>query len=195
MKKILALSAVAFLLFCNQAPAPVAEETRNPQWAEPMEAAGLPNLHRIDDGLYRGAQPEEEGFPSLAELGIKTVINLRARHESREEAEAAGLEYVALPMRAHRAKQKHVIEFLKVAADPERRPVFFHCMHGADRTGLMAAGYRVAVQEWTPEDAVEEMKEGGFGFHSIWVNLPDLVEEMDYDRVKKEAGIDTPVKE
>ena len=43
-----------------------------------------------------------------------------------------------------------------------------HCQQGADRTGTMMAFYRIAVQGWPKDDAIAEMKNGGYGFHSIW---------------------------
>ena len=39
--------------------------------------AGVPNFHQINDHVYRGAQPTDLGFQSLAQLGVKTVIDLR----------------------------------------------------------------------------------------------------------------------
>lgn len=38
-----------------------------------------------------------------------------------------------------------------------------HCKHGSDRTGLMSAMYRVVVENWSKEDALKEMTQGGFG--------------------------------
>ncbi|WP_282598360.1 tyrosine-protein phosphatase, partial [Pseudomonas chlororaphis] len=42
-------------------------------------------------------------------------------------------------------------------------PVLMHCKHGSDRTGLMSAMYRVVVQGWSKEEALNEMTGGGFG--------------------------------
>ena len=38
--------------------------------------------------------------------------------------------------------------------DAENGPFLIHCQHGADRTGLMSAMYRILEQGWTPEDAL-----------------------------------------
>ena len=40
---------------------------------------------------------------------------------------------------------EQVREFFTVVLDPARQPVFFHCAHGKDRTGTMAALYRIEV--------------------------------------------------
>jgi hypothetical protein len=62
-------------------------------------------------------------------------------------------------------------------------------MHGADRTGTMCALYRIAVQGWTKEEAVLEMTEGSFGFHSVFHNPPEWIQELDVESIKRDAGI------
>jgi len=37
--------------------------------------------------------------------------------------------------------------------------------------------------------AIDEMTRGGFGFHSIWKNLPKLIEDLDVEKVKAAAGL------
>ena len=51
----------------------------------------------------------------------------------------------------------------------------------ADRTGTVCAVYRVAVDGWTKEEAIREMREGGFGFHEVWKNLPRWIEGLDVE--------------
>ena len=53
--------------------------------------------------------------------------------------------------------------------------VLVHCQHGADRTGTMCALYRILRQDWKVEDAITEMKDGGYGYHSIWFHLPRFI--------------------
>ena len=50
---------------------------------------GIDNFHRVDEPVYRGAQPLEEGFEYLAKVGVKTVMDLRNGKErtSAEEKE------------------------------------------------------------------------------------------------------------
>ena len=38
----------------------------------------------IDTGLYRGGQPEREGFEYLKKTGIKTVINFRTENDEEQ---------------------------------------------------------------------------------------------------------------
>src|SRR5688572_17589921 len=61
----------------------------------------LPNFHKVNDMVYRGAQPKNGGLVLLRRLGIKTVVNLRdndARAKQEEVgAHMAGLQYFNFP--------------------------------------------------------------------------------------------------
>jgi len=164
-----------------------AAEARPAKWAVPVrDKKGLPNLHKITDNLYRGAQPDDEGFAELKAMGIKTVVNLRSLHSDRSECEEAGLDYVHITMQPWEGEDDEIVDFLKVVMDREHQPVFFHCQHGADRTGTVCAVYRVLVQGWSKDDAIEEMKDGGYGFHAIWQNLIKYIRELDVDEIKSQ---------
>jgi hypothetical protein len=53
----------------------------------------------------------------------------------------------------------------------------------------MTAVYRIAVQGWSKEEAIREMKDGGFGFHGIWQNLVAWINSLDFESIKKESGL------
>jgi len=158
-------------------------------WAEKLDRPGLPNLHKVDDGLYRGAQPEPEGIRELEKLGIKTIINLRTFHSDEEILGESPLDAISIPVATWNLTEEQIVQFLQIAADPKRRPVFVHCQHGADRTGTMCAAYRIVVQNWTKPQAIEEMTDGGFGYHAIWKNLVSIIENMDVEKIRTKAGV------
>jgi protein tyrosine/serine phosphatase len=158
-------------------------------WAQPIKRQGLPNLFKVSDRLYRGAQPTDVGLQGLQELGVKTVVDLRAGHSDNAQL-PAGLRLVSIPMRAWRAKEADMVRFLRVATDRQSGPVFVHCAHGSDRTGLMVAVYRIAVQGWSKDEAIREMTSGGYGFNSLWKNLPAALRKLDVEKLKAEAGLD-----
>lgn len=162
---------------------------RPAQWAQPVEQAGVPNLHKVSNILYRSAQPTAEGMLNIESLGVETVVNLRSFHSDRDKLEQTGLAYEHIYMKAWHPEEEEIIRFLKIVTNPKRTPVLVHCQHGADRTGTMCAVYRVVVQGWSPEEAIREMVEGGYGFHGIWANLLHWIKGLDFDRIKKEAGI------
>jgi protein tyrosine/serine phosphatase len=139
--------------------------------------------------LYRGAQPTKEGFKQLEKLGVKTVVNLRSFHSDRDEIKDVNLGYEHIYMTAWRAEDEDAVRFLRIVTDPNHTPVFVHCQHGADRTGLMCAIYRIAVQDWSKDEAIEEMTKGGFGFHGLFQNLVDYIHRLDVEKIKQQAGI------
>jgi protein tyrosine/serine phosphatase len=160
---------------------------RPDQWAQPVSMNGVPNLHKVSETLYRSAQPTAEGMVNLKAYGIKTIINLRSFNSDRKEIGDTGLEYEHLYMKAWHPEVKEAVRFLKIISDSKRAPFLVHCQHGADRTGIMCAIYRVAVQGWTKAEALKELKEGGYGFHEIWKNLPPWFEKLDIEAIKKQA--------
>jgi protein tyrosine/serine phosphatase len=161
---------------------------RPAHWAQPLERPGVANLHQVEPDLYRGAQPDARGMKSLSEMGVHTVLNLRSLHSDRDEIGELPLRYEHLPTVAWHTSDDDVIRFLRIATDPERRPLFVHCQHGADRTGMMMAIYRIVVQGWSKDDAIQEMTEGGFGYHSLWHNLVSHVQDLDVERIRRELG-------
>jgi len=165
---------------------------RPARWAVPVDEPGLPNLHRVSDVYYRGAQPTAGGMRELEKLGVKTVVNLRAVHSDRDEIGDTKLEYEHISFKAWHAEDEDVVRFLRIVTDPARQPVFVHCQHGADRTGTMTALYRIAVEGWSKEDAIAEMTGGGYGFHAMWKNLVEYVRNVDVERLAREAGVEPP---
>ena len=68
------------------------------------------------------------------------------------------------------------------------KPVLIHCRHGSDRTGLIVALYRILYQNWTKEDALEEMLKGGYGHHSIFKNLPQIIRQIDVEKLRAKVN-------
>lgn len=130
----------------------------------------LPNFHQVNEGLYRGAQPKKDGIKRLAQLGVKTIVNLREddAQAKREETEAlaAGLRYFSVPLhRTGRPSDEQVERALAILNSAENQPVFVHCRLGADRTGTIIAIYRISHDGWTSERAKAEADH--YGMH-VW---------------------------
>ena len=58
----------------------------------------------------------------------------------------------------------------------------------------MAAFYRMVVQGWSKKEALREMTQGGFNYHSVWTNLIDFIEEADIPEYRRKLGIPEPKK-
>ncbi len=154
-----------------------------------LSRPGLSNFFLVTPKIYRGAQPDPEGFRQLKKMGIKKVINLRAFHSDRNETAANHLSYDHLFMKAWHPEDEDVVRFLQMVADPSQQPVFIHCQHGADRTGMMVAVYRIAACGWSKEEAIEEMSQKRFGFHPVWKNLVKYVGQLDVEDLLKKSGV------
>jgi protein tyrosine phosphatase (PTP) superfamily phosphohydrolase (DUF442 family) len=140
--------------------------------AAKVKLAGLPNLGKVGDRLYRGGQPEKEGYEELKKLGVQVVVNFRQSSEQDNDAEQArveglGMRYVEIPWRGlDDPSNAQIAEFLRLLKDNPDKTIFYHCRRGAERTGVMTAAYRMAFQRWTPEQALAEMEE--FKFRGFW---------------------------
>jgi len=138
-------------------------------FAAPATVQGVGNFQKVDEHVYRGAQPTDEGFRNLSKLGIKTIIDLR-EFDDRSRAEqksvtAAGMQYIGVPMKGmQRPSDASVYKVLSMLEDTSTGPVFVHCKRGADRTGNVIACYRVEHDHWTNDRALTEAKSMGMSF-------------------------------
>jgi protein tyrosine/serine phosphatase len=124
---------------------------------------GLRNFHKVNDHLYRGAQPAVWGYKTLASLGVKTVIDLREEGISEVLEEKLvknnGMKFLSVPLNGHKAPTEDEIDkILTVLDDQSNWPIYIHCRRGADRTGTVIACYRVAHDKWDNQRALEEAK-------------------------------------
>jgi len=165
---------------------------RSIKWAERVTVKGAPNLHKVDTNFYRSAQPSRDGFAALATSpGIKTDINLRAFHRDDKLVRGLDITLVSVPIHTWHIETEDVVTALRAIRQGQKRgPVLLHCQHGADRTGLVTALYRILYQGWTKEDALAEMKDGEFGYHAIWGNIPTFLAKVDVASLK--AAVDAP---
>ena len=126
------------LLTVDSAPVPASK--RPAEWAQPVELPGCPNLNKVTDTLYRGAQPTAEGFARLKQLGVQTIINLRHNHSDVDEMGDLKFNYIAIPMHAWHAEDEDIVAFLRAVTDKKNGVIFVHCEHGSDRTGFSNCG-------------------------------------------------------
>ena len=158
-----ALSAIFALIFSFSINA-VAKSNPN------FPNVKIKNFGQMDDRFFRGARPKDEDYKALADLGVKTVIDLtdNSRAEEQPAVEAAGLRYINIPMvdKSYPSIEQ-VNEFLKVVNDPETGKFFVHCAGGRHRTGVVGAVYRFNHDGWNLEQVLAEMNQydfsSGFG--------------------------------
>ena len=149
----------------------------------------LPRFHRINEKLYRGAQPRRGGLMRLRQLGVKTVINLRGSNEDmrseEQQARTLGLNYFNVPLgRIGRPSDEKVQRVIAILNAPENQPVFVHCNYGRDRTGLIIAIYRLANEGWTAKEAQREANRHGMFWWKF--GLRNYIRDY-YSRTRRDA--------
>jgi tyrosine-protein phosphatase SIW14 len=141
--------------------------------------SGVPNFHRLNASVYRGGQPTAQGWTSLKQLGVKTVVDLRRDGEhsvkaEQQAVEAAGMHYINVPLKRIVAPSNESIsKVLALLQSNEDGPVFVHCRGGVDRTGAVIACYRIAHDGWRNQTALDEAK--SYGMHWVEVGLKRYV--------------------
>jgi tyrosine-protein phosphatase SIW14 len=143
--------------------------------ASSMTIQGVPNAGSVTSTLFRGAQPNNLAYAGLQKLGMNIVVDFRGEGgevtAEKKSVEALGMKFVSLPWNGGALPSRdELLTFFTLLRDNPDQKVFIHCQYGADRTGVMIALYRIAVDHWTAEQAISEMKE--FHYHSFM--LPHL---------------------
>ena len=151
--------------------------------------APIPNFRKVREGLYRGGHPDGAGLDYLKGLGVKTIVDLEVgdfieafpwdiSHEV-DAAKHRGITIIRKPMSAFEAAESDrfdtmMDEIQAILKDPANGPVYVHCKHGQDRTGLIIGLERVFNEQWKPADAYKEMETDGF--HPFFLGLKEYFE-------------------
>jgi len=140
--------------------------------AKKISISSIRNAGKVTEYLYRGSQPGLNDLSELKKLGVTTMIDLRAEspHTAEQErirAEAMGIHFLRIPMSGFSTPtNSDLVRFFQVLRDSPKQTVFVHCEFGQDRTGVMIATYRIAFENWPPDEALTEMM--AFGFNRPW---------------------------
>jgi protein tyrosine/serine phosphatase len=167
--------------------------------------------------LYRGSMPVgEHNYEQLAQLGIKTVVNLKIEDSAVEyvteqnnlQKREINLHYMPLPNVAAPTILQG-LEFLTLVYGSETKPVFVHCHRGADRTGIMSALFRITqgyTASWSLLEAEKYNIASSFHNHkieyvynfekkwNIWKEegkIPSNLNNFDFTKLMEEDEIET----
>lgn len=161
---------------------PVHADPRPAEWAQPVDPHY--NLFQMTPTLYRSALPDTTAVPLLEKLKVATVITFLPEPDS-PWLTTPDITQVQLPYRTNHVDDADVLKALRAIEYAEAKgPVLMHCEHGSDRTGLMAAMYRVVVQGWTKEEALSEMTQGGFGDSNHFKDGVRYMMQADVDKLR-----------
>ena len=119
------------------------------------------NRHEIRPGVWRSNQPAPWDIHKAADLGIKTIINLRGPRADggwrleKEACDNAGLRLVDFTVRSRAVPDYDVLVGADALFRQVEKPFLMHCKSGADRAGIMAALYLLLIENASVDDALE----------------------------------------
>ena len=151
-----------------------------------IESERIPNLHRVSDDLYRSGFPREGGLVELESLGVKSILELSYFDidSNLPDAKTTSLHIVHYPLLPLGIEQSMIFEMFDIYRDLEK-PVLVHCYHGSDRTGLFVAIYRILYQNWSKEEAKDELINGGFGYHDVFTDVIAAIDDLDVEALRE----------
>ena len=137
----------------------------------PITSEDVCNFHQVDAQLYRGGRPRSSAYPKLVGIGVRTIINLEEPKFAMEEKAAidqlnSGLpsdrqiQFVSFPIAPAEIDEEGLSDgrlrelFGEIQASG--KPIFLHCYHGKDRTGMVVALYRLLLNQKSATDAYDE---------------------------------------
>jgi len=161
---------------------------RPPHWSKPISDNPVNLLHQVDDKLYRSALPNKEAVSQLKALGIVSVVNFYQKSD-KSWIGTADLQEIHLPMRTRWFDDEDALDALRaVRKAQEKGAVLIHCKHGQNRTGLVAALYRMMYQDWSKEEALAEMRSFG-GSKKRMERAEEYLQDLDVSELK--AALDS----
>jgi protein tyrosine/serine phosphatase len=178
MKRVLLLVSLVFVsllaarLSAQKQVQPSTPSEMHSAYGEKLRITGVPNSGKINEHLYRGAQPRDPGLLELKKIGITTIVDLRGEDPKKsgweeKRAESLGIRFVHIPVNGWSPPtNEQVAQFLSLFRDNPQEKVFVHCRFGDDRTGVFVASYRMAFEKLPAAQALKEMYY--FGFNGAW---------------------------
>jgi hypothetical protein len=125
----------------------------------PVDDAPVKNYGIVRQGvLLRSGLPKTNDYAWLRQQGVKSIVNLTDEAAGEVLLKKLGFQgYLWLPMDGP-PSDAQAEQFLRFVQDSRNWPAHVHCHSGKDRTGLMVALFRYAIDAWPLGRALEEAK-------------------------------------
>lgn len=157
---------------------------RPANWATPVISEHLNNWHKVDSRVYRSEQPDSRAMAEIEAFGIKRILNLREFHNDNDEIRKTSLKSFRVPIKTSAINDDHIVQALRIISSSDE-PILVHCWHGADRTGTVIAMYRIIYQGWSREQAIDELVNGGYNYHTMFDNIIAYLQNVDIERIRQ----------
>jgi uncharacterized protein (TIGR01244 family) len=153
MRKIQTALAVVVLFVANAALA---------QQVTKKDIPGISTFAQVETTIACGGSTKPEAIREIANMGFKSVINLRLASEQGAQVEeegtavkAAGMNYVHLPFDAQNPDAHLIDNFIAAVTAPGNQPAYVHCAAGGRAASLWMVK-RVLADGWDEQRALTE---------------------------------------
>jgi hypothetical protein len=159
------------------------------------DTPGLHNVLVLPNQIYSGSEPHgEEGFRTLARLGVKVIVSVDGAKPNLELAKKYGIRYVHVPIGYAGVSKEAGLSLARLVRDLDG-PFYIHCHHGVHRGPAGAATACIASGKVAPADAVKILELAGTSsdYAGLWRDvknftppkqaekLPELVEVAKFE--------------
>lgn len=118
------------------------------------------NYHAVWPGkLMRSGKPySDDGWTWVHQQGVKSIVTL-IRGDNVDYKKYGFENVLHVPLQGQEVPtEEEAKQYLQFIQDPKDWPVDVHCAEGKDRTGMMVALARYAIDGWPMDKALEEAK-------------------------------------
>lgn len=149
----------------------------DPEPTSPL--AALPAARRASDRIWTAGQPDPEAFQAVAGAGIACVVNLalptspRALPDERGLVEAAGMEYLHLPVVFENPTRADYLRFEEALSRRADSRILVHCALNFRASAFLTL-YRIRKLGWSRAEALRDLE-------SFWNPEPawrELIEDL-----------------
>jgi hypothetical protein len=150
----------------------------------------MKNFRKATDQIYAGSAPDLKDLTYLKDiLGVLTIVSLDSTVAAKIAplVKSLGLKHIIIPINPSATNIDSGLKYLIhniVNILSLNQPVYIHCLHGQDRTGMALAIYRVKKQGMNYIAAINEQKKFGFG-NGLSPKVQELYKKILYTLSKK----------
>lgn len=121
------------------------------------------NTAPLGPDAWRANQPDRARFPKLADMGIRSIVNLRGASAfahylfEREACARHQITLIDIALDAYELDPPETYLALLDIFERAEKPLLMHCKSGADRSGLAAAFYLIHVENVPVTEAKKQL--------------------------------------
>ena len=122
------------------------------------------NFLPLNKNLLSSGMPTAEQIKSIAEAGVKVVINLAPFDPERDLknegalVESLGMKYINIPVEWESPTRQNLEAFMKAMDENQNNKMLVHCRANFRATGFITL-YRVRRLEWKREEAFKDLRQ------------------------------------